>query len=153
LDSDSAESAAMCGTCHDIVLEPPLVPAEVALERTFTEWQRSVFAPENAPTPSSAATCGACHLPAVSTEAIAPSGPKRPRPAHHMGGVDGPLTPFPDDGTPERNDRLAAEQAERRQQLLDPTVRVEICVQSLSDTESAVHVTLDNANAGHNFPR
>jgi hypothetical protein len=152
LASDRPESAAMCGSCHDIVLPSPPAPAEVALERTFTEWQRSVFAPENAPSPSAASTCGACHLPTVAYEPIVPKGPKRARHGHQMAGVDGPLTPFPTAHTESRNAALAADQAERRQQLLDPTVRVEICVQTLSDAESAIHVTLDNANAGHNFP-
>ncbi len=153
LAGDQPESAAMCGSCHDIVVPAPPAPVEpVALERTFTEWQRSVFAPENAPSPSSMLTCSSCHLPTVTTEPIAPSGPKRARHSHHMASVDGPLTPFPATGDAARDAELAAEQAERRQQILDPTVRVEICVQPLSDTQSAIHITLDNANAGHNFP-
>ena len=153
LAGDQPESASMCGSCHDIVVPSPPAPVEpVALERTFTEWKRSVFAPENAPSPSSMSTCSSCHLPTVTTEPIAPSGPKRARHSHHMASVNGPLTPFPATGNAARDAELAAEQAERRRQILDPTVRVEICVQRLSDTESAIHVTLDNANAGHNFP-
>lgn len=153
LAGDRPESADMCGSCHDIVL--PALPGHepVALEQTYTEWKGSVFAPANAPSPSSASTCTACHLPTVtSAEPIGPDGPKRARHAHHMAGVDGPMTPFPDTDRPTRDAELAAEQAKKRQELLDPTVRVEICVQTLSETESAVHVTLDNANAGHNFP-
>jgi hypothetical protein len=152
LAGDRPESAAMCGSCHDIVLPSPPAPAAVHLERTFAEWKGSVFAPENAPSPSAASTCNSCHLPTVANEPIANSGPKRARHSHHMAGVDGPLTPFPATGVPSRDAELAAEQAAKRQQLLDPTVRIEICVQPLSDTESALHLTLDNANAGHNFP-
>ena len=152
LAGDQAESAAMCGSCHDIVLPSPPAPAAVALERTFSEWQRSVFAPANAPSPSAASTCNSCHLPTVTSEPIAPSGPTRARHAHFMAAVDGPLTPFPATGNTARDAELAAEQADRRRQLLDPTVRIEICVQPVGETESAIHITLDNANAGHNFP-
>jgi hypothetical protein len=152
LAGDRPESAAMCGSCHDIVLPSPPAPAAVHLERTFAEWKGSVFAPENAPSPSAMSTCNACHLPVVAYEPIANSGPKRARHSHHMAGVDGPLTPFPATDSPVRDAELAADQAVKREQLLDPTVRIEICVQTLSDTESAIHVTLDNANAGHNFP-
>jgi hypothetical protein len=152
LAGDRPESAEMCGSCHDIVLPSPPAPAEIALEQTFTEWRRSVFAPANAPSASSVSTCASCHLPTVASEPIGPDGPKRARHSHHMAGVDGPMTPFPESDRPVRDAALATEQAEKRQQMLDPTVRIEICVQVLSDTESAVHVTLDNANAGHNFP-
>jgi hypothetical protein len=68
-----------------------------------------------------------------------------------MAGVDGPMTPFPSTDDPTRDAALAAEQAAKREQLLAPTVRVEICVQPL-DPGSAIHLTLDNANAGHNYP-
>jgi hypothetical protein len=149
LAGDQPESAAMCGTCHDIVLP---APSGVALERTYTEWLGSVFAPAHAPSPSSVTTCTACHVPVVeSGTPIATSGPNRTRHSHHMAGVDGPMTPFPLTDDPARDAELAAEQAEKREKLLDPTVRVEICVQPL-DPGSAIHVTLDNANAGHNYP-
>jgi hypothetical protein len=69
-----------------------------------------------------------------------------------MAGVDGPMTPFPATNDPSRDAELAVLQAADRERVLDPTVRVEICLQTFSETESAVHVTLDNANAGHNFP-
>ena len=153
LAGDQMESAAMCGSCHDIVTPAPPAPAPVELERTFTEWKASVFAPEHAPSPSSVSTCTSCHLPAVeSDEPIASGGPNRTRHSHHMAAVDGPMTPFPTTGDAARDADLAALQAADRERLLDVTVPVEICVQTLTETESAVHVTLDNANAGHNFP-
>jgi hypothetical protein len=164
LAGDQPESATMCGSCHDIVLPSPPAPAAVPLERTFTEWQKSVFAPEHAPTPSSASTCTACHLPTVEGGVpIAPEGKNRARHSHHMAGVDGPLTPFPATDDPRRDAKLAAEQAMKREELLDPTVRVEICLQRVAEPvlvdnvvtdpgASAIHVTFDNANAGHNFP-
>jgi hypothetical protein len=152
LAGDQVESATMCGSCHDIVLPVPPAPAAIALERTYTEWLGSVFAPAHAPAPSSVATCNACHLPAVeSGKPIASSGPNRTRHSHHMAGVDGPMTPFPLTDDAGRDAELAAEQSKKRELLLDPTVRVEICVQAL-DPGSAIHVTLDNANAGHDYP-
>jgi hypothetical protein len=152
LAGDQHESAAMCGSCHDIVLPTPLAPAPVELERTFTEWKASVFAPEHAPSPSSVSTCTSCHLPGINGVPIAEGGPKRTRHSHHMAAVDGPMTPFPATDDAARDAELAALQASDRERLLDVTVRVEICLQVLTETESAVHVTLDNANAGHNFP-
>ncbi len=155
LAGDQADSAAMCGSCHDIVLPvPPAPPAPepVALERTYTEWLSSVFSPAHAPAASAIATCNACHLPAIeSGRPISTTGPNRTRHGHHMAGVDGPMTPFPATTNATRDAELATEQALKRQQLLDPTVRVEICVQAL-DPGAAIHLTLDNANAGHNYP-
>jgi hypothetical protein len=163
LSGDRAESAKMCGSCHDIVLPSPPAPAAVALERTYVEWQKSVFAPEHAPSPDSVSTCASCHLPTIENgQPIAPDGKKRARHSHHMAGVDGPITAFPATDDPTRDAELAAEQSKKREELLDPTVRVEICLQRVSEPvdgpdgtvpgASAVYVTLDNANAGHNFP-
>ena len=44
-----------------------------------------------------------------------------------------------------------ADQRTQIQQLLDITLRIDICVQQVG-SGSAVYVTLDNANAGHNWP-
>jgi hypothetical protein len=46
---------------------------------------------------------------------------------------------------------LRADQRTQIQQLLDITLRIDICVQP-TGSGSAVYVTLDNANAGHNWP-
>jgi hypothetical protein len=95
----------------------------------------------------------------VATEPIAPNGPARVRHSHHLSGVDGPLTPFPSTTNPAKDAELAEAQSADRRTLLDPTVRVEICLQELEPRtdentpgKAAVYVTLDNANAGHNFP-
>ena len=37
-DRDQADSAALCGTCHDIIANE-----SAAIERTYSEWQASVF--------------------------------------------------------------------------------------------------------------
>jgi len=152
-DGADEKSASLCGACHDIVVPSPPAPAEVALERTFKEWQESVFAPANSPTPSAAATCNGCHLPVDEQDTpIAPGGPARPRHSHHMAAVDGPLDPFPSTDDAERDAKLAAAQAVERARVLDATLRIEICVQELAMDMAAVHVTLDNATAGHHFP-
>jgi hypothetical protein len=89
-------------------------------------------------------------------EPISPTGPNRARHSHHMAGVDGPVTPFPNTSDPARDAELAAAQALDRQRVLDPPVRVEICRQVLDGTlgaeHTAIHLVLDNASAGHNFP-
>lgn len=152
LDGSEPDSSALCGACHDIVLPSPPAPAPVALERTFAEWKGSVFAPENAPAASAQATCNACHMPVSAYEPIAPRGPARERHSHHFGGVDVPLTPFPSSDDAAHDAARRAEQAADRERVLDPTLRIEICLQVFGTDASAVHVTLDNAAAGHAFP-
>jgi len=152
-DGGHEDSASLCGACHDIVVPSPPAPAEIHLERTFEEWKESVFAPANSPTPSASATCNSCHLPVVEQDLpIGPRGPARARHSHHMAAVDGPLEPFPATDDAERDARLAAAQAVERARVLDATLRIEICVQELAMNMAAVHVTLDNATAGHHFP-
>jgi hypothetical protein len=152
-----AESAQLCGSCHDIVLPTPLAPAAVELERTFAEWTGSVFAPTHAPSPSALATCNSCHMPNPGkTEPIA-EGPglkviPRSRHPHQLAGVDVALERFPDTGNSTEDARVLADQSDAIQRLLNITLRIDICVQVLSPDTSAVHITLDNANAGHNWP-
>src|SRR5262249_41642754 len=50
-DRDDAASATLCGSCHDIV-----TPAGAAIERTFQEWQASVFSM------TKGASCAQCHM-------------------------------------------------------------------------------------------
>jgi hypothetical protein len=156
LSGAEADSAKMCGACHDLVLPVPPAPAAVALERTFQEWSSAVFAPEQAPAPSAVATCNSCHMPpSAAMEPIA-EGPglnvrSRTRHLHQFAGVDVPLTDFPDSGDPARDMALRADQRTQIQQLLDVTLRIDICVQPMG-SGSAVWVTLDNAGAGHNWP-
>jgi hypothetical protein len=153
LDGRKRESAALCGACHDIVLPSPPAPAPIALERTYAEWQASIFAPENSPTESAFSTCSSCHLPATGSDrSVGSGGPPRSRHSHHMAAVDVPLDPFPSTGDDERDQVLEAAQAEDRARVLDPTLRVEICVQELAQDQAALRITLDNAAAGHHFP-
>ena len=151
----AAESSALCGACHDIVLPSPPAPVAVELERTFSEWRGSVFAPERAPTPSAVSTCTACHMYPAGEEPIA-EGPglkvgTRVRHSHEAAGVDTALDAFPNSGDDVSDRAVREEQRRAIQSALDATLRIEICLQTLSDT-SAVRVTLDNAGAGHNWP-
>lgn len=150
---DKSESATLCGACHDVVLPSPPAPAPVNLERTFVEWQSSVFSPQGAPLASAVATCSGCHVPfRGDVEPLAPGAPARNRHRHEMAGVDAALDDFPDTSDSERDAELAERQRAQLQRLLDSTLRIEICVQALPGDAAAVYVTLDNASAGHDFP-
>jgi hypothetical protein len=153
------ESAAACGSCHDIVLpSPPAPPAEkpVELERTFREWQSSVFAPEHALTPSSMATCAACHMrggpPRVIADVPGLALPARTPHAHTFPAVDMAFPSVPSTPDPAESQALREEQRQQIQELLDNTLLIEICVELAPLNLSAVYLTIDNANAGHNWP-
>ncbi|MET0389060.1 MAG: multiheme c-type cytochrome, partial [Polyangiales bacterium] len=53
-DSDRRESASLCGSCHDVV-----APSGVHLERTFVEYQASLFGKLT----DGFETCSGCHMP------------------------------------------------------------------------------------------
>lgn len=132
-DRDREDSAALCGACHDIVVQE-----QAAIERTFQEWQASVFSG------SDGATCGQCHMdqsPNPTPIADAPGVFARRHHGHVLPGVDVALTPFA--GT--------AEQRSAVQALLDTTLQSALCVADLGDG-AAIRVILDNVGAGHGFP-
>ncbi|MEE2828635.1 MAG: cytochrome c family protein [Myxococcota bacterium] len=132
-DRHQRDSAALCGSCHDVV-----TPAGVHLERTFVEWQESVFGHEGV----SQLTCGNCHMRGFDGPAFDdPSAPIRRVHDHDMPGVDIALDAFP-----ERDEQLEAVQG-----ALDTTLLAELCVvpdQGLF----RIDVTLENVNAGHGWP-
>lgn len=130
LDGSNSRSADLCGSCHDIELS-----SGVHLERTFKEWQESVFS-----TKEGFSTCVGCHM--DSTTGIAADDPdvavnERRIHEHLWPGVDLPLTPFPDEDV----QRAAVECA------LSTLLLVEVCVNQPDEIE--VHL---EANAGHSFP-
>ncbi len=145
-----AESSALCGACHDLVTPAEPLGHALEVERTFAEWSDSLFSPEHAARPEAALSCSACHMPGVERAAIAPGGPPRVRHLHLFPGVDVALTPFPTTGDATIDDAAANERAVR--ELLDTSLRVEVCVQRLPGAAFAIEVTLDNVNAGHSFP-
>jgi len=138
-DREQLESAKLCGACHDIVLPAPPAPAPVQLERTFAEWQGSVF---NHPPGQGGLSCGGCHMQGRDDVAADAEGvPLRRVHAHTWPGVDRAITDFP-----ERETQRALIERE-----LDQTLRLELCVRQLPGAAS-LHVTLENVAAGHHFP-
>jgi len=134
LDRNSHASASMCGSCHDIVTD-----AGVHLERTFAEWQDSLF---SNPVPGQQLTCGNCHMEGrQGVAADAPGVSLRTVHDHSMPGVDIALTPFPE----------IEAQTSSIEELLDGTLVAQLCV-SPDLAGVAIEVTLDNAFAGHGWP-
>jgi hypothetical protein len=87
-DRNHRQSARLCGSCHDIV-----TPNGVRLERTFAEYEASVFATSD----QSFETCNGCHMDerdAPSADAHREVAPRRHQ--HLWAGVDVALTDFPD---------------------------------------------------------
>tara|TARA_B100000683_G_scaffold277328_1_gene335205 strand:- start:3229 stop:4605 length:1377 start_codon:yes stop_codon:yes gene_type:complete len=130
-DRSEPESAALCGACHDVV-----TPSGHHIERTFLEWQNSVFGQADM---DSFLSCGDCHMNGR-TEPIAagPGNPVRRRHKHLMPGVDVALTPFFG-----HENHVAAVQEE-----LDYTVEAHLCMEETQ----LLTVRLGNLTAGHAFP-
>jgi hypothetical protein len=138
-DRDQLASASLCGPCHDIV-----APPGAAIERTFAEWQASIFSH-----PVGGDTCAQCHMEelpkgsALEPIAQAPNAPPRKRHAHSVPAVDQPLTSFPsppyDAGVPSV------------QEFLDTTAQTALCV-TQGAGNGAIRVIVDNVGAGHALP-
>jgi hypothetical protein len=130
-DGPQAESAGLCGACHDIVS-----PKGAAIERTFAEWQASAYAQAHG------STCQQCHMPPSATMvpiAQVPGAPLRVSHGHDFPAVDVALTP----GFPNAQSESAAVT-----QFLGTTLQIALCV-----TEAGgVRVLVDNAAAGHFWP-
>lgn len=87
-DRAQADSATLCGSCHDVV-----TPKGVHLERTFAEYQTSLFAKSGA----AFASCQSCHMvgdPGVAAEYE--GAPTRVVHEHLWPGVDVALTDAPE---------------------------------------------------------
>lgn len=134
VDRDRLESARLCGSCHDIVNGHG-----VHLERTFREWQDSVFS-----APQVGTSCGQCHMdrdPELGPAVKAPEAPLRELHSHRFPAVDLALTPFPGAGV------LARE----TQSFLDTSLQTALCVRG-TGRAAQLQVVLDNVAAGHAFP-
>lgn len=130
-DRERPESASACGACHDVV-----TPHGAQVERTFAEWQASLYAGVGR------LACGKCHMPGRSGVAANVTGVElRTIHDHTMAAVDVALTPFPETDA----------QRARVQEVLDGTLLAKLCVTPTPLGVSA-DVTLDNAFAGHAFP-
>ena len=133
LDRNALASADVCGTCHDIV-----TPSGLELERTYKEWQGSVFNQDG----PARLTCGNCHMRGFDgVAAVYPGVEERLLHDHRMVGVDHALTSFPQ----------VDDQLEQIQMELDRTPKAVICV---GPTAGGVEITLrlENITAGHSFP-
>jgi hypothetical protein len=154
--SRKVESAALCGSCHDVRVPSPPGPTELKLERTYEQWQASIFAPPQAADDTAALSCNGCHMLPTSAVAIADglgeSAPLRSRHAHTFAGVDVARGGFPDTGDAEVDRASNERQSADLRRLLDSTLRLEICVLERFTGDATLRVTLDNATAGHNFP-
>ncbi len=133
LDREIADSASMCGACHDIQ-----APPGAAIERTFSEWQTSVFSHIQGE------TCGNCHM-SQSTDLVAIStitnSPLRRVHDHSMPGVDVALTDFPN----------KPQQLSLVQSFLDPTLQTALCVEPFGGG-AKLSAIVDDVAAGHSFP-
>ena len=94
-DPTKPESSKLCGSCHDIVTP---APNSVHLERTFEEYQKTIFATSEDPTVRQ--SCNDCHMdPTEREEPIAKYSeaqvPARTRHIHLWPAVDVALTDFP----------------------------------------------------------
>ena len=130
-DRETPDSAMLCGGCHDVVT---MHGAHV--ERTFLEWQQSLYAK-----PGQLA-CGKCHMDGQDGLAadVLGVGIRRIH-DHSMPGVDIALTPFAESDT----------QRGRVQGALDNALIAKLCIKP-GPRGISVDVTLDNAFVGHNFP-
>ncbi|MGQ0504045.1 MAG: multiheme c-type cytochrome [Myxococcaceae bacterium] len=131
-DRDRSESSFLCGACHDVVTDHG-----ATIERTFAEWQVSVFGKSTGGT-----SCGQCHMPQSAEPrpvAAVTNAPLRRSHSHRWPAVDVALTPFPSMDL----------QRQEVQTALDNTLQSALCVEQGG---RRVHVILDNVGAGHSFP-
>jgi hypothetical protein len=127
-DPARPESAAACGSCHDIVNQHG-----ASVERTFSEWKETLFSDLRL-----GQTCVRCHMNQSQGRASTTSDKIRSLGNHSLPGVDVALTPFPEADT----------QKLQVKALLDSTLSGTLCVTSALRIE----VTLDNVAAGHSVP-
>jgi hypothetical protein len=153
--SPRPESATLCGSCHDVVVPSPPGPVELHLERTFDEWQKSIFSAPQAVDDTAALSCNGCHMLPTSGVPITTGLDEarlRTRHAHTFAGVDVALHAFPNTGDSELDQQSDALQKRDLTRLLDSTLRLEVCVLRRLTGGAALRITLDNATAGHHFP-
>jgi hypothetical protein len=132
-DRAQPASASLCGSCHDIVTQ-----RGVHLERTYLEWQQSLYAKGQQ---GQLSTCNRCHLPGRSgLAAEQPGVPLRRVSDHSMAAVDVALVDFP-----ERDAQRALVQRE-----LDHTLLATLCVTRVM-RGMELRVDLENVAAGHSF--
>jgi hypothetical protein len=143
VSGESPEGARLCGPCHDIITPSPPAPAPVELEQTYSEWQDSLFAN---------GSCSNCHSATTPGPVAVGASDNRVLHGHQFAAVDVALTPFPQSKNTSRDEAIADEQRTIIGELLDQTLRVDLCLQRVSNSASVIDITLDNVFAGHHFP-
>jgi Cytochrome c554 and c-prime len=132
MDRAEPASATLCGSCHDIVN-----PLGTPIERTFEEWQGTVFSHG-----AGELTCSQCHMNGSQGLAADVAGaPTRTVHSHLLAAVDRALTTFPD---------TTAQEA-AAQGLLDTSLQASLCVKGGAGA-ATIQVVLDNVGAGHLWP-
>lgn len=129
LDGTTSESAAMCGSCHDIQ-----TVQQAHVERTFEEWQATLFSAS-----PNGETCAQCHMPGKDGLAATTSPKLRRVNSHLFAGVDLALGAWPGQDA----QRVGA------QDQLDRTLQGTLCI---DPSAKQLQLTLDNSGAGHGFP-
>ncbi|TPV94539.1 MAG: hypothetical protein B7733_14690 [Myxococcales bacterium FL481] len=145
------DSSRMCGSCHDIV-----TPRGLDLERTYKEWQNSVFShahPTDPDRPALYATmCTQCHAETTDGPISTYEGARGDR-SHHdhrFVGIDVALTPFP---TPELAPVVQADQLAGIAEARDRALCTTLCVESFPEQgRSVVTAWLHNEGSGHSWP-
>jgi hypothetical protein len=134
-DRTQLASAPLCGACHDIVS-----PQGAAIERTYADWQASLFSHAGV-----GDTCSECHMEelplgdGLEPIAQAPGVFARKYHVHSFLAVDEPTTPaLP--APPSSESSL--------QDFLNTTVSTALCVVQ-QDGNGAIRVIVDNLAAGH----
>ena len=145
-------NSVMCGSCHDVV-----TPRGVALERSYQEWQTSVFATVD-PTQFLPLTCSGCHMGSEQDTEVIADKPgldvKRRKGSFHLhrnAAIDQAVTPFPD---------LMGQQAAITD-ILDPALKI-IGITPLTGNiasggicftpQGELTVRMDTINTGHYYP-
>ncbi|MFV8755556.1 multiheme c-type cytochrome [Nannocystaceae bacterium ST9] len=148
-DRNRMASAAMCGSCHDIV-----TPDGAHIERTYAEWQASFYGdpdPDAIEEPAFyGLTCNDCHM-SKTTGAIADYPDvrgDRARHSHMFVGVDVAVSDFPD---AELGPVLRAEQLAAIAEVRKTSLCASLCVRE-DGPGAEVTVWLHNEGAGHSWP-
>ncbi len=148
-DRDRMASAAMCGSCHDIV-----TPDGAHIERTYAEWQATFYGDPDPDDPEQPAfyalTCNDCHMNKTDGAIADYPGVRgdRARHSHMFVGVDVAVSDFPDAelGPVLRAEQLAAITEQRKTSLC-----ASLCVRD-DGTGATVTAWLHNEGAGHSWP-
>lgn len=132
-DRSNNGSAAMCGACHDIQ-----APPGAHIERTYAEWEGSVFSHQPA-----GDTCSQCHMQQSATkgpvaQVTGTTLPARYTYGHDFPGVDIALPGY--SGAGADKDAIL--------QFLQSTLQVALCVTQTN----GIRVIVDNVAAGHFWP-